>query len=287
MKLRSIMLSTGLLCAGALLGSGVRTGLADGIPAKDPLYYSGSLSEGGQLVNGQRTIGINLYTDQTTMTPFCQTVATNVEVVNGRFRVALAASCKGQINQNSSAWIEVIDGVTSVGRAKIGAVPYAVEADRASNASGLLASQITQLQGVVHSPSAFHAWVTTPVSIPGRVTFPVAFDHVEYDLAGEYNSTTGVFDPKQSGVYLVKCGFVLGPAPAAACAAVVLKNGSEVDARDVPQNLAFNVGVEVTTMLQLLPGDSVTCAAFQNLASAQSLLSSAPARNTFSVARLY
>ncbi len=288
MNVRSSLLATGLLAAGTILGFGIRTGLADGVPDKDPLYYSGSLTENGQLVTDTRTIGVNLYPDQTTMTPLCQTVASNTQVVNGRFRIPLAASCKSEINQNNGAWIEVIDGVTNLGRSKVGAVPYAIEADRAAGASGALASTISQLQSGVHTPSAFHAWVTTPVSIPGRSTTAVTFDHVEYDLSGEYNATNGVFSPKQPGVYLIQCSFSFGPAPtAASCAAAIMRNGAEVNAHDVPQGTMFNAGVEVTTMVQLAASDTVACAAFQNAASPQSLLSSAPERNGFSAARLY
>ncbi len=286
MNLRSSLLALGLVAAGTLLGFGFRTVLADGIPDKDPLYYSGMLTESGQPVNGQRAIGINLYADPSTTTALCQTVASNADVVNGRFRVPLAAACKAQINQNTSAWVEVVDGVTSLGRSKIGAVPYAVEADRAANASGMLATQLALLQGQVHAASGFHAWTAAAVSIPSRVSFPVAFEKVDYDLSGEYSPTTGAFTVKQGGVYVVKCGFTFGPAFAAAVSAGILKNGSEVDARDVPQSTVFNVGVEVTTMVQLASGDSLTCAAFQNSATAQSTLSSAPARNTFSAARI-
>jgi hypothetical protein len=56
-------------------------------------------------------------------------------VTNGRFRIPLAASCKPAINANPNAYVEVIDGANSLGRAPIGAVPYAVEADHAVNAT--------------------------------------------------------------------------------------------------------------------------------------------------------
>lgn len=122
--------AVGVFATGGLLG--IRAVLADGIPSANPLYYSGTLSEGGQLVTGTRAITINLWPDGTTQgTPLCQTVTSTAPIVSGRFRIPLVSSCKTAINQNNSAWVEVIDGATSLGRAPIGAVPYAVESDHA------------------------------------------------------------------------------------------------------------------------------------------------------------
>jgi hypothetical protein len=123
-----------VLGVGTGLGFGLKSVLADGIPTPNPLYYSGTLTEGGTLVSGMRTIGVNLYADMMTTTPLCQTVASNTNVANGRFRIALATGCKAAINANPNAYVEVVDGTTSLGREPIGAVPYAVEADHAVNA---------------------------------------------------------------------------------------------------------------------------------------------------------
>jgi hypothetical protein len=146
MKMQSRWALAAALVASSLAGFGVKTLLADGIPATNPLYYSGTLTEAGQPVTGQRDITINLWPDATSNgTPLCQTVVTAAPIVDGRFRIALASPCKTVLNQNSGAWVEVIDGTTSIGRSKIGAVPYAVEADHAmsaTNAAGALATQL-------------------------------------------------------------------------------------------------------------------------------------------------
>jgi hypothetical protein len=131
MKRRRIAAAAGLTALGALGGFAVKA-LADGIPSPTPLSYSGTLTENGQLVNGTRAITINVWPDATTTgTPLCQTVASTANVVSGRFRVPLVSNCKSVINQNNNAYVEVIDGATSLGRALVGAVPYAVEADHA------------------------------------------------------------------------------------------------------------------------------------------------------------
>ncbi len=81
-------------------------------------------------------ISINVWPDATTAgAPLCQTVSSTTNVVCGRFRIALDSACKIAINKNNGAYVEVIDGATSLGRAPIGAVPYAVEADQAVSAT--------------------------------------------------------------------------------------------------------------------------------------------------------
>jgi microcystin-dependent protein len=129
MNKRHILIAVGLTSIGGLAGFGFKA-LADGIPSPNPLYYSGTLT-----VNGTRAITVNLWPDGTTMgSPLCTTVASTASVLNGRFRIALATTCKAIINQNNGVYVEVIDGATSLGRSPIGAVPYAVEADHAVNA---------------------------------------------------------------------------------------------------------------------------------------------------------
>jgi hypothetical protein len=134
---RTGLLLVGLLVASLLVVLGVcRTVRAQGIPDMNPLWYSGTLTEGGQLVNGTRAITINVWPDGSASTmPLCQTVISNANVVGGVFRVPLASECKASLNGNRNAWAEVVDGATSLGRQKIGAVPYAIESDHAASAT--------------------------------------------------------------------------------------------------------------------------------------------------------
>jgi hypothetical protein len=131
----TMMIPLATMAGGAVLGYAFHV-RADGIPDSNPLYYTGTLTESGQLVSGQRAITVNVWSDGTTPgAPLCQTVASTAQVVGGRFRIALSSSCKDAVNKDNNAWVEVIDGATSLGRAKIGAVPYAVEADHAVSAT--------------------------------------------------------------------------------------------------------------------------------------------------------
>lgn len=141
----------GLLYAG-------RQVLADGIPARDPLYYSGYLTESGTPVDGTRRITVNLWSlaePRAGESALCSSNIDATSVVQGHFRIPLDAACKAAVSANPESYVEVIvDGQTSLGRTKIGAVPYAVEseraqearhsasADSAQTASGTLANQL-------------------------------------------------------------------------------------------------------------------------------------------------
>jgi hypothetical protein len=123
----------------------LRDSIADGIAVSDPLYYAGSLQESGTPVTGARAFTLILWDSETATASSnnkCQTTAPTAPVTNGRFRIALDPACTAEIKANPDLWIEVIVGATSLGRKKLGAVPYAVEAQRASEASGALKTRV-------------------------------------------------------------------------------------------------------------------------------------------------
>lgn len=145
-----------LLVSGGILG--YRLARASGAPATQPLSYTGTIEESGVLVTGTRDFMIRVWSDvASTESKFvvCTTVAAGVPVSSGRFRVPLDDSCTAAIHQNPELWIDIIVGSTSLGRRKIGAVPYALEAqnaahaDTASSATGALASQLAPLASMV------------------------------------------------------------------------------------------------------------------------------------------
>jgi hypothetical protein len=297
MNKRHVMMAVALTSAGALAGVGMKA-LADGIPSPNPLYYAGTLTLDGNLVSDPaRSMKATLWTNPTPTvgeTALCVTSVTT-PVLDGRFRIALDPSCKGAINANPNVYVEVVDNAVSLGRAKVGAVPFAVEADHAVSATnavdgGGIASAITTLQGQSHPPSAFHAWLTLATSIPSGMTTVVALDHVEYDLNEEYDKTTGVFTAGAAGVYLLNCAFLFdlnGPSTNY-WSAVLYKNGAQVIGNDVYTTNASTptISSETSVTTQLSKGDVVTCAAYQNSGAATSL-SLVTTRNSFDAARLY
>ena len=70
----------------------------------------------------------------------------------GRFSVPLPAACATAVQGNPNVFVEVIVDRTPLGRAKAGAVPYAIEAghatsaDTASGAQGALETRLAELQ---------------------------------------------------------------------------------------------------------------------------------------------
>lgn len=133
-KYALIAVPTGFLVGAALYLTS--PAMADGIPEDTPLTYAGVLEDDGQPVNGTRNFRLTVY-DDANSTEFddlkCSTQASDIEVTDGNFRVPLSNSCVQAVRNNSNLWIEVeVDGQV-VGRTKMGAVPYAVEAQRAAS----------------------------------------------------------------------------------------------------------------------------------------------------------
>ena len=190
----------------------------------------------------------------------------------------------------------------------VNAVPYAKYADTAGTAAdgGAIQSSIAQLQrsistlqtqvaaiqGEVHAPSAFRAWFSGSQMIsPGY--FVVVFDHVEYDLAGEYDNVTGKFTAKQAGEYLVHCGFwQSAPATPAVWTSMIVRtppgatSSVEEDAVDVQSVTAGGLSSSVAATMQLGAGDVVQCQYF-NPSAATVTLAVGQRRNVFSATRLY
>jgi hypothetical protein len=131
---------------------------AAGIPATAPLTYSGTLTAGdGMALTGQRTIQVALHTQASGGSAACSSAAATVTLAAGTFQVSLGDACTAIVHANRDLWIDVLVDGTSLGRAKLGAVPYAVEADIATTAaaaSGGLATTIQTLMTDVQNLTA-------------------------------------------------------------------------------------------------------------------------------------
>jgi hypothetical protein len=198
----------GVASSGAIWG--LRSVFADGIPSTNPLYYSGTLTENGQLVNAPRQLTVNLWSNaaaQTGEVALCSTNVSSTPVLDGRFRVALDGSCKAAINAHPDAWVEVVvGGTTSLGRSKIGAVPYAVEADHAVNAthaaSADTASNAASFAVASDLTVGGAATFSGAVNVDGRAVFgkasalatskPIAYAGAALPRTGTFSSSGGV-----------------------------------------------------------------------------------------------
>ena len=114
-------------------GYQLRGARASGIPGMNTLSYSGTLIMNGQPENASHFILLKLW-EKDNPSAACSTIpAGNTSVINGRFTLPLDSSCVAVIHKSPDVQVEVvIDGVT-MGKSALAAVPYAVEADTATN----------------------------------------------------------------------------------------------------------------------------------------------------------
>ena len=102
---------------------------ASGVPVKDPLFYSGLLTDtNGKPLAKDVDLTITLWDAKTAGKKLCSTSAAKTKLSLGRFRVALHADCATAVRKIADTWVEVTVDGKSLGLTKIGAVPYAVEA---------------------------------------------------------------------------------------------------------------------------------------------------------------
>jgi hypothetical protein len=149
------LLVTGIICAiGAAFVT--RRVVAGGIPAMNTLTYSGLLQDGsGTALTGMHQIQVGLWPMVSGGTsPLCQTASSPIMLDGGRFSVALPDTCVTGVQGSADVWAEVlVDGTPLAPRAKLGAVPYAVEAKHAVGADN--ATSATSATGLTcYDPTA-------------------------------------------------------------------------------------------------------------------------------------
>jgi hypothetical protein len=132
---------------------------ADGIPST-PLVYSGYLEDGvGKPVSGPIAATVKLFGAETGGNALCTTAST-VQVGNGWFSVPLENGCTAAVKGAPDQWAEMTVGITTLPRQRISAVPYAVEAGRATTsleataAGGALRAELDGTKGAVATAAA-------------------------------------------------------------------------------------------------------------------------------------
>jgi hypothetical protein len=133
---RFLVAGLSLSIAGAFgLGYWASHARAAGIPATAPLVYSGVLTDmNGTPLTGMQNILLQVYGAAAGGTALCGSAPASVMLVAGAFQVPLADNCTAIVHSTPDLWIDVLVGGASVGRAKLGAVPFAVEASHAVSA---------------------------------------------------------------------------------------------------------------------------------------------------------
>ncbi len=116
---------------------------ADDIPATPSMYYGVTLENAGAPVNDTRTLRVKFFSAATAGTMNCDSGSVDVVLSNGHGRVPLGADCVAAVHTSPEQWVEVsVNTVVVGGRSRLGAVPFAVEAQRAVSAGGALAQQV-------------------------------------------------------------------------------------------------------------------------------------------------
>jgi len=123
---------------------------AAGAPQSQTLTYSGMLTDpDGKPLEEVNSILVYMWDKPDGgSVPLCQTPPSREppSLSNGRFSVLLPPDCTAVVRDKADVFIEVVVDGTTLGRTKLGAVPYAVEADRASDAAGALNDRLTALE---------------------------------------------------------------------------------------------------------------------------------------------
>ncbi len=98
---------------------------------------------------------------------------------------------------------------TLLGRTKLGAVPYAVEAGRASDSSGLLEKRLAAIEARLGPRSAARAYMKDNQSIPDNADTVVKFNGEDWDDGKEYDPANRYFHRERRRPlfgHLQRCG---------------------------------------------------------------------------------
>jgi hypothetical protein len=284
MSRRNGILIAAVACGLGLLGGYRLHVLAEGAPADPSLFYAGTIEQDGVPASGEFTITLRVYDIEGG--EMCE-VQSEAEVDAGRFRID-ASACADALRGEADAWAEVSfqgsDGIVREieGRSKIGAVPYALEADHAvsaSSAEGALASSLQALTDRVKaleddSPrqSAFHAIKKSPQALSTGATAVVLFDQEQYDFGNEYDPATGTFVSREGGRYEFSCtvAFDIDTGTTGHFEAQLFAKGYENYFNGLTSD-GFATTRLVSGVIQLAAGQSVQCWGYQATGSPQDL----------------
>lgn len=137
-----------LLLGGCALAFAAGKATASGAPQEATLTYSGTLfDKAGNPAKTPVQVKVRLFgaAADNGDPAKCSSQTVPSEAGTGRFDVPLGQGCVDAVHANSELWAEVHVGdnpVTILPRTKLGAVPYAVEAAAAGQASGKLKADL-------------------------------------------------------------------------------------------------------------------------------------------------
>jgi hypothetical protein len=297
--------------SGLIAGYSIQRARAAGVPGTKPLMYSGVLTDAsGNPLSGSKNIQIGLYDMATAGTTLCTVGPSSVALTNGGFQLALPDACTAPIHASPDVWLEVFVDGTSLGRNKLSAVPYALEADHAVSATtataagGALGTTITTLQSSATAldtrltavetaqpgKSAFQAHQTVAQNFQSGAGANVIFDTKDFDPGTEFTTSSGKFTSKTGGVYDVTCTLEWNVASAGTSVYYQAEIWVNQNAPSgVSQTLTSNGSYPTVTahgLVRLAQGDSILCQGYQASGTTQSLANDPVSANRFSAIRI-
>lgn len=239
---------------------------AAGIPDADVLTYTGYLEDGdGAPLTGDHSIAVRFWAAAEGGSDLCTGELASVEVQAGRFQVPLPQDCVDAVRANPDLFVDVVVDGATLGRTKLGAVPYALEAGRASDSAGLLEERLAALEERVGDRSSVRATMSANQSVGESTWAKVKFDTPTWDEESEFDAATNSFVAKQAGLYLVTCSIRFEPT--VCCTGtnawwnVSIQVGDEQVGQDGHYGDGWTAFRNATTTVRLEAGDTVSCLA--------------------------
>jgi hypothetical protein len=131
---------------------------AEGIPATHALTYSGLLTDtNGGPISGAKSFVVQMWDKEIGGNMKCTVGPQTVSLVAGSFAIPMPNECTTAVHALPDLWTEIfVDGILLGTRTKLGATPYAVEADHAVSA--------TSATNAVNATNATNATAAMPGS---------------------------------------------------------------------------------------------------------------------------
>jgi hypothetical protein len=182
-----IVLSIASLGLAAGLGYAIRA-RASGVPSTGALSYAGVLDDANGPISGSHNIQVVLYDAAAGGNNLCQTTSSAINVANGQFSLLLPDTCTAAVAGNPNVWVDVFVDGADTGTTKIGAVPYAVEANHTSNADN--ATNATNATTAATANAAGGTLASTLSAIQGQVAALQAPPTVQQEASGTNEVST-------------------------------------------------------------------------------------------------
>lgn len=132
---RRSLVATGLGLVAAAFVAGRSSAAAEGDPPEGALTYAGTFeSADGVPLTGEHGVEVQLWSLADGGEMLCTSTEQTLALLQGRFSLTLPEDCTEAVRSNPDVFVEVVLDRTLMGRTKIGAVPFAVEAERAVTA---------------------------------------------------------------------------------------------------------------------------------------------------------